>query len=92
MQAKPPSGPAAPSPLPPLLAMVVLAHLVFSGCRVALTLYAIALQASTLVVGLQVSLLSLLPMLFSVRLGRWLDRVGLRRTAALALAMLLTGT
>lgn len=71
--------------------MVVLAHLVFSGCRVALTLYAIALQASTLVVGLQVSLLSLLPMLFSVRLGRWLDRVGLRRPAALALSMLLIG-
>ncbi len=69
----------------------MLAHLVFAGGRVALTLYAITLQASTFVVGLQVSLLSLLPMLFSVRMGRWLDHAGLLRPAKAALALLTVG-
>ena len=75
-----------------VVAMMVLAHMAFSGGRVALTLYAIALHASTLVVGLQVSLLSLLPMLLSVRMGRWLDRVGLARPGLVALVMLTVGT
>ncbi|KQP23627.1 hypothetical protein ASF43_03935 [Pseudorhodoferax sp. Leaf267] len=67
------------------MVVMVLVHLAFTGGRVALTLYAIALQASTVVVGLQVSLLSLLPMLLSVQLGRWIDRVGIRRPARIAI-------
>jgi MFS family permease len=68
----------------PLMAVLVLAHLAFTGGRVSLTLYAITLHASTFVVGLQVSLLSILPMLLSVRLGRWIDRVGMKRRPASA--------
>lgn len=71
----------------PLMAVMVLVHLTFTGARVSLTLYAIALHASTVVVGLQVSLLSLLPMLLSVKLGRWIDRVGMKRPARIAIAL-----
>ncbi|WP_162243854.1 MFS transporter [Pseudorhodoferax sp. Leaf274] len=87
----------APSPslarqLLPLMAVMVLVHLAFTGGRVALSLYAIALHAPTIVVGLQVSLLSVLPMLLSVRLGRWIDRVGMKRPARIAIATTAVGT
>ena len=75
----------------PLMVVMVLVHLTFTGARVSLTLYAIALHASTVVVGLQVSLLSLLPMLLSVKLGRWIDRVGIKRPARLAIVLATTG-
>jgi predicted MFS family arabinose efflux permease len=68
-----------------LVAMTVLAHIAFTGGRVALSLYAIKLHASPLTVGLLVSLLSVIPMLLSVHLGRWTDRVGIYKPAVLAL-------
>lgn len=87
-----------PSPVPtlarrllPLMAILVLVHLAFTGGRVALSLYAIALHAPTVVVGLLVSMLSLLPMLLSVRLGRWIDRVGMQRPARIAIAVTAAG-
>ncbi len=73
------------------MVVMVLVHLTFTGARVSLTLYAIALHASTVVVGLQVSLLSLLPMLLSVKMGRWIDRVGIKRPARIAIALATTG-
>jgi MFS family permease len=73
------------------MAVMVLVHLAFTGGRVALSLYAIALHAPTVVVGLQVSLLSVLPMLLSVRLGRWIDRVGMQRPARIATAVSAVG-
>lgn len=88
-------SPAPPSSLVrqllPLMAVMVLVHLAFTGGRVALSLYAIALHAPTVVVGLQVSLLSVLPMLLSVRLGRWIDRVGMQRPARIATAVSAVG-
>jgi predicted MFS family arabinose efflux permease len=75
----------------PLMAVLVLVHLAFTGGRVSLTLYAITLHASTFVVGLQVSLLSILPMLLSVRLGRWIDRVGMKRPARIATTLTALG-
>lgn len=73
------------------MAVLVLVHLAFTGGRVALSLYAIALHAPTVVVGLLVSMLSLLPMLLSVRLGRWIDRVGMKRPARIAVAVTAAG-
>lgn len=73
------------------MAVLVLVHLAFTGGRVALSLYAIALHAPTVVVGLLVSMLSLLPMLLSVRLGRWIDRVGMKRPARIAIAVTAAG-
>ncbi|RCW72911.1 MFS transporter [Pseudorhodoferax soli] len=87
----PATPPSLARQLLPLMAVMVLVHLAFTGGRVALSLYAIALHAPTVVVGLQVSLLSVLPMLLSVRLGRWIDRVGMQRPARIATAISAVG-
>ena len=84
--------PLAVARLLALVAMMVLSHISFTGGRVALTLYAIKLQASTFTVGMLVSLLSVLPMLVSVHIGRWSDRVGIVRPAAIALTVVGLGT
>ncbi len=84
--------PLAVARLLALVAMMVLSHISFTGGRVALTLYAIQLQASTFTVGMLVSLLSVLPMLVSVPIGRWSDRVGIVRPAAIALTVVALGT
>ncbi len=75
-----------------LVAIIVLAHIAFTGGRVALTLYAIKLHGSPLTVGLMVSLLSVIPMLLSVHLGRWTDRVGVYKPALIALIGQVAGT
>jgi MFS family permease len=87
----PPERPLARQLLP-WMAVLVLVHLAFTGGRVTLALHAIALHAPTVVVGLLASLLSLLPMLLSVRLGRWIDRVGLKRPARLGIALAALGS
>lgn len=47
------------------------------GARVDVPLHAIELGASTLTVGVLMSLFGLLPALLSVHTGRWIDRVGM---------------
>ncbi|HSB78116.1 MAG TPA: MFS transporter [Candidatus Methylomirabilis sp.] len=69
-------------PLRNLHLMVLLAislHTAFAGVRVSLSLFALSLQASPFTVGSIISLLALLPMLFSVHAGRGIDRIGVRR-------------
>lgn len=90
-QAEDAHAPSLLRQLLPLMVVLVLVHLAFTGGRVSLTLYAITLKASTVVVGLQVSLLSILPMLLSVRLGRWIDRVGMKRPARIATTLTALG-
>ncbi|HYC47542.1 MAG TPA: MFS transporter [Burkholderiales bacterium] len=62
-----------------IAALTVLLHVGFSGGRVTISLMALELQASAATVGLLASLLSVVPMLFAVRWGRYIDRVGVRR-------------
>jgi MFS family permease len=61
-----------------LFTLAVLAHLSFGGCRVILALTAIHHQASPFTVGILMSLLTVIPMFFALRWGRWVDRVGVR--------------
>jgi MFS family permease len=65
------------------LALVVLltvfTHIAFAGARVAVSLFALSLDASPFVVGVLGALFALLPMLFAVSAGRAIDRLGLRR-------------
>ena len=66
----------------------------FMGCRVGVPLLAIELEASTMTVGVLMSLFGLLPMLLSVHAGRWIDAVGagipmIVSAGAMALALLL---
>ena len=70
---------------------MVLAHLAYTGSRVALSLYALQLGASAFTVGLLMSLLAVIPVLMSVSIGRWTDRAGPVLPSLLALALVTTG-
>ncbi len=56
----------------------VLAHSAFNGTRLTISLSALALGASPLVVGVMMSLFAALPMFLGVACGRLVDRVGVR--------------
>ena len=71
--------------------MMVLAHITFTGSRVALTLFAIDLGATPFKVGLVISLLAVIPMFLAVHAGRWTDRVGVFRPALISLTLLVAG-
>lgn len=62
-----------------ILLLTMLLHLSFSGSRVTLSLFALHLHASTLTVGLLISLLAAVPLLFSVGWGRTIDRIGVQK-------------
>ncbi len=67
---------------PTLIALIALAianHVVMAGNRVAVSLYALHLGASTAVVGVLLALYAFLPMLCAVAAGRFSDRIGVRR-------------
>jgi predicted MFS family arabinose efflux permease len=61
-----------------LVALTILAHTAFNGCRMLVSLYAIQLHASAFTVGTLMSSFALLPMLLAVGAGRLVDRVGAR--------------
>lgn len=61
-----------------LVFLTVLTHLSFAGCRVILSLTAIHFDASPFVIGVLLSLLTVIPILFALRWGRWVDRAGVR--------------
>ncbi len=69
----------------------LLLHLAFAGCRVNLSLFALHLDASPLVVGIILSLLALLPMTFAVGAGRIIDRIGVRKPMLLATVVVILG-
>src|SRR5512137_2697092 len=78
------TGVAIRKPLWPLdnfhlaLLLAISLHAGFAGLRVTLSLFALSLNASPFTVGLILSLLALLPTLFSVHAGRAIDRIGVR--------------
>ncbi len=67
----------------------MLGYCAFAASRLSVSLAAIHLQAPTYVVGLLLSLYALLPMLLSVSLGRWIDRIGTRRPMLIGLVGLM---
>jgi len=74
--------------------LTVFTHLSFAGCRVILALTAIHLEASPFTIGVILSLLAIVPMIFAVSWGRFVDRVGvhgpmLTGVAAIFAAMIL---
>jgi len=74
-----------------IVVMTVLVHLAFAGTRVTLSLFAIHQGASPFTVGALISLLAILPMVFSVYAGRVVDRIGIRRPLIVAAAMVVSG-
>ena len=78
-------------PLFPLIALMVLTHLTYTGSRIALSLYALELGASAFRVGLLMSVLAVIPMLMSVHTGRWTDRAGPTVPSLAALCLVIAG-
>jgi MFS family permease len=75
-------------PLHIAIAYILLNHVPFTAMRLAVSLYALHLNASPAVVGAIVALFSALPMLGSMHLGRLIDRKGVRMTLLVASAVL----
>jgi MFS family permease len=77
-----------------IILITVLAHLSFAGFRVIISLTAIHYHATPFTVGVVMSLLTVVPMVFAVKWGRYVDRIGVRGpmlagVAAILAAMLL---
>ena len=75
-------------PLALIVVTTVLAHAAFNGTRLTISLNALGLGASPLEVGVMMSLFAALPMVAGVPCGRWVDRVGVRGPAILAVVLL----
>ena len=61
-----------------VLLLTVLLHLAYSGTRVTMSLFALKLGASAVAVGILMSLLAVVPMIFAVSWGRYIDGTGVR--------------
>ncbi len=61
-----------------VIVLTVLTHVAFAGARVGVSLFALALGATPLEVGIIGGLFAALPMLFAVKAGRAVDRIGMR--------------
>lgn len=69
--------------------LTILPHLAFAGARVNLSLFALHLDATPFTVGLIISLISLVPMIYSARWGRRIDRSGVYKPMLLSTALVL---
>jgi len=75
-----------------IILLVVLTHAAFAGARVGTALFALSLGASTFEVGVIGALFAALPMFFSVKAGRAIDRVGVRPPFLVGTALTAAGT
>jgi MFS family permease len=69
-------SPNISSLLIPLVAINLFGHIALSGGRVTSALYTLQAGHSESLVGVLIGLYGLLPMLLSIKVGRWVDRVG----------------
>lgn len=74
-----------------IFVLTILPHLAFAAARVTMSLFALHLGATPFTVGIIISLLALVPMVYSVRWGRAIDRVGIYKPMMLGSALVLTG-
>jgi len=69
-----------------------MAHFALAASRIATSLYALSLHASAFTVGLLLAVFALFPMLYALRSGRWVDRIGSARPMMVgAMALILGG-
>jgi MFS family permease len=74
-----------------LVILCAINHTALTGSRVAVSLQALALGVSPLEAGALLALYALVPTLCSMRIGRWVDRVGARRPAIAGMAVTCAG-
>ena len=80
-----------PALLPYLIATYFFSAMAVAGGRVAASLYALHLGTSETLVGVLLGLYGMLPMLFSVAVGRWTDRRGPYIPMRIGVVILLAG-
>lgn len=80
-----------PARLLPLISILLLGHIAVSGGRVVATLFALGGGAGDGAAGLIIGLYAILPALFSLAFGRWIDRFGPRRICLLGLVLIEVG-
>ncbi len=71
--------------------LTILPHMAFAGARVTLSLFALHLGATPLTVGMIISLIAVVPMFFSVRWGRMIDRTGVYVPMTVGASLVLAG-
>ena len=78
-----------------IVVLTIVPHLAFAAARVTLSLFALKLGATPFTVGIIISLIALVPMWYSARWGRAIDRIGVYKPmlagAGLIFAGVLTG-
>lgn len=75
-----------------IFALTILPHLAFAGARVNMSLFGLHLGATPATVGIIISLIAAIPMFYSARWGRAIDRVGLYRPMIIATGLVFAGT
>jgi MFS family permease len=75
----------------PVIVLMVLTHSAYGATRLALSLTALAWHLPTVVIGIVLSLISIVPMVVSIWVGRWLDRVGTYKPLLIGAIGLLVG-
>lgn len=75
-----------------LCLLAMMNHVALTGGRIMVSLTALQLSLSTFKVGTLVAVFAVLPMLFSVHAGRWVDKVGIFRPLALGTSLVTVGT
>lgn len=70
----------------------MLNHVALTGGRVTVSLSALHIGLSTFTVGILIAVFAVLPMIFSVKAGRWIDRIGIRRPMFIGTGLLAFGT
>ncbi|SOY64426.1 putative transporter, Major facilitator superfamily MFS_1 [Cupriavidus phytorum] len=83
---------AAVPPITWLIALTVCNHVAFNASRVVVSLFAISLKASTITLGVLMSLYALLPMLLAIRAGKRIDQIGPRKPMMAGSLMVVAGT
>lgn len=69
-----------------LVTIVLVGNTAAIGGRVAMPLFAVSLSASPMTVGLILACTSIIPVLVSILIGRWVDRIGARMPMQIASA------
>lgn len=70
----------------------MLNHVALTGGRITVSLTALQIGLSTFKVGTLVAVFAVLPMLFSVHAGRWVDKVGILRPLVIGTSLVTFGT
>jgi MFS family permease len=74
-----------------IVVLTIVPHLAFAAARVTLSLFALKLGATPFTVGIIISLIALVPMVYSARWGRHIDRIGVYKPMLFGAALILAG-